>query len=311
MTMIARLPLVAALLAALALGACSSEPDPAQSPSDDAVEAATNPDTNNPPSPAPEPALDPVAHIETALANPARSPESRARDAHRHPRETLLFFGLRPEHTVIEITPGTGWYTEILAPYLRAQGRYIAATVAPVSAPMGNMRQPLQQQRKEFGAKLAADPMAYDRAMTVDFDRGAPVLGPPESADLVLTFRNVHNWRTPPMSPQAMFTAFHAVLKPGGILGVVEHRADTDVPEGDQSGYLGENQVIAWATAAGFLLEDKSEVNANPKDTKDHPNGVWTLPPTLRVPAGEDVKKYEAIGESDRMTLRFVKPAGP
>ncbi len=106
-----------------------------------------------------------------------------------------------------------------------------------------------------------------------------------------------------------MFNGFFAVLKPGGILGVVEHRADADVAEGDKSGYLSENQVIALATAAGFLLEEKSEINANPKDTKDHPNGVWTLPPTLKVPAGEDVQKYKDIGESDRMTLRFVKPA--
>ena len=123
----------------------------------------------------------------------------------------------------------------------------------------------------------------------------------------MLTFRNVHNW-IGNGSVDAMFKGFHAALKPGGILGVVEHRANADVPAGDRSGYLSEAQVIAYATAAGFELQDRSEVNANPKDTKDHPNGVWTLPPTLRVPAGEDGKKYQDIGESDRMTLKFVKP---
>lgn len=304
-----RLPLTVMLAAALALSACSSEPEPSTpaAATDSSADGAAI--DSAPAEPAPAPVPDPAELLETMLKNPARSPENVARDAYRHPRETLSFFGLHPTQTVIEITPGAGWYTEILAPYLRSHGHYIAATIAPGSAPMGNVRAPLEQANKTFHAKLMGDPSAYDQAAVVKFDRAAPVFGPPESADLVLTFRNVHNWRTQPMSPQGMFSAFHAVLKPGGILGVVEHRADADVAEGDKSGYLSENQVIALATAAGFLLEEKSEINANPKDTKDHPRGVWTLPPTLNVPAGEDVQKYKDIGESDRMTLRFVKPA--
>jgi predicted methyltransferase len=242
------------------------------------------------------------------MNTPMLRPLVVARDVWRHPRETLGFFGITPTQTVIEITPGGGWYTEILAPYLRDGGRYVGAIVNPATASNDNAKAYYTKGNEELRAKLAANPSAYDRATLVEFDPAAPVFAEPGSADLVLTFRNVHNW-IGNKSAQAMFNGFFAALKPGGVLGVVEHRADADVPEGDRSGYLSEAQVIAFATAAGFELAEKSEINANPNDTKDHPNGVWTLPPSLRVPEGTDPQKYKDIGESDRMTLKFVKPA--
>jgi predicted methyltransferase len=208
--------------------------------------------------------------------------------------------------TVIEITPGGGWYTEILAPWLRDGGRYIGAIVDPAKASSENARDYYTKANQGLRDKLAAAPEQYAKAALVEFDLGAPMLGPSGSADAVLTFRNVHNWVNNGAAP-LMFQAFHDVLKPGGVLGVVEHRANADVPAGDRSGYMSEAQVIALATNAGFVLEEKSEINANPKDTKDHPNGVWTLPPGNRHDAA-DAEKYQAIGESDRMTLRFRKP---
>jgi predicted methyltransferase len=244
--------------------------------------------------------------IDSVLAGSWRDPKNTARDAYRNPKETLSFLGVAPEKTVIEITPGGGWYAEILAPYLSGQGQYVAAVVDPASAEEGRAREYQQRSRTGLEEKFAAAPAQYGKARVVGFDPKAPMFGPASSADVVLTFRNVHNWR---MSGQAegMFAGFYKVLKPGGVLGVVEHRAAGDVPVDDKSGYVGEAQVIAMAEAAGFRLDAKSEVNANPKDTKDHPNGVWTLPPVGRHDAA-DAEKYKAIGESDRMTLRFVKP---
>jgi predicted methyltransferase len=295
-------PLVLALAACFALGACS-EPaaPPVATPAPAPVEPATPPPAATPPST--------DAALDAALQGAARSPENVARDIWRHPRETLGFFGLAPTQTVIEITPGGGWYTEILAPYLRDGGRYIGAIIDPAKVASDSAKAYYTKSNDELRAKLAANAAAYDRGVLVEFDPAAPVFAEPGSADLVLTFRNVHNW-IGNGSAQAMFNGFFAALKPGGVLGVVEHRADADVPEGDRSGYLSENQVIAFATAAGFELADKSEINANPKDTKNHPNGVWTLPPALRVPEGTDPQPFKDIGESDRMTLKFVKPVG-
>jgi len=248
-----------------------------------------------------------VARLDAALAGDWRSAENRARDIHRHPRETLSFFGVRPEHTVIEITPGSGaWYAEILAPYLRDTGRYIAAVVDPAAVPAGRGRDYQAGQRSGLQARFDAAPAQFDRARIVAYDPAAPRLGPANSADVVLTFRNVHNWRGSGQA-EGMFKAFYDVLRPGGVLGVVEHRAKADVPADDRSGYVGTAQVIALAQAAGFRVDGSSEVNANPKDTRDHPNGVWMLPPSNRH-APQDAAKYAAIGESDRMTLRFVKP---
>lgn len=245
--------------------------------------------------------------LAAAVADARRDPANVARDAYRHPAETLEFFGVVPHHTVIEITPGGGWYTEILAPMLAGHGRYIAALVDPQALPEG--RRDYQQRALDgFKARLAADADRFGQVALVNFDPAAPVLGPAASADVVLTFRNVHNWRGAGQAA-GYFKAFFDVLKPGGVLGVVEHRARADVADDDQSGYVGQDQVVAMAKAAGFELAGSSEVNANPADTRDHPNGVWTLPPVGRhEPA--DAEKYRAIGESDRMTLKFVKPAG-
>jgi predicted methyltransferase len=245
--------------------------------------------------------------LDAVLTGSWRDPANVARDGYRHPKETLSFFGLSPTQTVIEITPGGGWYSEILAPYLRDAGQYVAAVVDPASVAEGKGRDYQQKNKTALETKFGAAAAQYGKAKIVGYDPKAPVFGPADSADLVLTFRNVHNWRGAGQA-EGMFKGFFAVLKPGGVLGVVEHRAKADVPASDKSGYVGEAQTIAMAEAAGFKLQEKSEVNANPRDTKDHPNGVWTLPPVNDHEAADDAK-YKAIGESDRMTLRFVKPA--
>ena len=246
--------------------------------------------------------------LSAAVAGSWRSPENVARDRYRHPRETLAFFGVAPGQTVVEITPGGGgWYAEILAPLLRGNGAYIAAVVDPAALPAGGGRDYQAKTRSTLEAKFAAGPAQYDAARVVAYDPARPMFGAPASADTVLTFRNVHNWRSTGQA-EGMFRGFFNVLKPGGTLGVVEHRAARDVPADDKSGYIGQAQVIAMAQAAGFVLASQSEINANPLDTKDHPKGVWTLLPVSRhEPA--DKAKYQAIGESDRMTLRFKKPS--
>ena len=286
---------IAALAASLALVACAQTAETA-GPEPAAAAASV-------------PAADSARQSDPLLAVVAgswRDPANVARDAYRHPRETLQFFGVEPDHTVVEITPGGGWYAEILAPYLRDAGSYVAAVVDPMAVAEGEDRDYQTRGKTRLEAKFAAASAQFDKAQVVAYDPKAPVFGAPDSADRVLTFRNVHNWRMDGAA-EAMFGGFFQVLKPGGVLGVVEHRAAADVPADDKSGYVGEAQVIALAQAAGFQLEEKSEINANPRDTKDHPNGVWTLPPSNRHDA-EDDPKYKAIGESDRMTLRFVKP---
>lgn len=251
-------------------------------------------------------AADAAASLDIAIKGDWRTPANVARDGYRHPAETLSFFGLKPDQTVVEITPGGGWYSEILAPLLRDRGHYVAAIVDPAAVAQGGGRDYQQRSKDGLEKKLAASPALYDKTAVVAYSPAAPVFGEAGSADLVLTFRNVHNWRSAGQA-EGMFKGFFNVLKPGGVLGVVEHRAKRDVPADDNSGYVGEAQVIALAEAAGFRLDGKSEVNANPRDTKDHPNGVWTLPPSNNHDP-KDADKYKAIGESDRMTLRFVKP---
>ncbi len=276
--------LLAALLPAL-LGACAT---------DAAAETSA------------APATAPDMHLAAILDGDWREPANVARDEYRHPAATLAFFGLQPGLSVVEIVPGGGWYAEILAPYLREDGQYVGAVVDPSALPAGGGRDYQQRTRDRIEAKFAADPAQYDRTELVAYDPAAPVFGPAGSADLVMTFRNVHNWRKSGQA-QGMFDGFFAVLKPGGTLGVVEHRAAADVATDDASGYVGQAQVIALAEAAGFVLDGKSEINANPRDTKDHPNGVWTLPPGNNH-EDADAARYQAIGESDRMTLRFRKP---
>jgi len=242
--------------------------------------------------------------LRAAIAGPQRSEANRARDGARHPYETLRFFGLQPQHNVIEASPGGGWYTEILAPYLREQGHLYVAGEA-LDDPDDYRR----RSRRSLDEKLAKNPEIYDRVIVGTLPRGPRFsdIAPAGGADLVLTFRNVHNW-IEGGHLDATLHAFAAVLKPGGVLGVEEHRA----PAGSslewikKNGYVTEDLLIDRARAVGLELAARSEVNANPRDMHDHPNGVWSLPPTLR--GGEvDRAKYLAIGESDRYTHRYVK----
>jgi predicted methyltransferase len=246
-----------------------------------------------------------LATLDKVLAGDHRSDENRARDRYRHPKETLQFFGFRQDMAVMEVSPGGGgWYTEVLAPTLREKGEYIAAAWDPNST-----SEYAKKNSKKYADKLASRPELYDRAKVTALQAPNALKPVPDgSVDMVLTFRNIHGWMGDDAA-DAMFKAMYAALKPGGILGVVEHRAMADKPQDPkaESGYVREDYAIAMIEKAGFKLIGKSEVNANPKDTADHPKGVWTLPPTLQ---GGDVDrdKYLAIGESDRFTLRFRKP---
>jgi len=278
------------------------------------AQAATTPPALPPVLPPPEmnaPALPDATEsesspIDRALAGDWRSMKNRARDPYRHPKETLAFFGVDPaKQTVLEIWPGGGWYAEVLAPALEfGGGQYVAI----VSKPAGDSAERTAANNDKLRAMFAARPDLYTRAQVRESLDAAPDLGPENSADVVLTFRNVHNW-VMAGNEQAMFRAFFKVLKPGGTLGVVDHRAAADQPPAEMktSGYLPQDYVIALAQAAGFELVATSEINANPKDTKDYKEGVWTLPPTLTL-GEQDKAKYLAIGESDRMTLKFRKP---
>ena len=241
----------------------------------------------------------PKNSLAAAIASPLRTPANVARDPYRHPAQTLSFFKIKPSHTVVEIWPGGGWYTEILAPYLaQGGGAYIAA--APVNRLSGMTK------------LIDADAARYGKIRTANFpilnSGGTPVAS--GSADIVLTFRNVHNWMMgdKPYEGEA-FKEMYAMLKTGGTLGVVEHRLPESADNARQlkSGYVKTSTVRRLAEAAGFKLVASSEINANPKDKKDYPEGVWTLPPTYTL-KDKDRAKYAAIGESDRMTLRFVKP---
>ena len=238
------------------------------------------------------------------IAGDHRSDANKARDRYRHPAETLTFFGLRPDMKVVEVTPGAGWYTEILGPYLHKSGKYYAAGWDPDAR-----AEFIQQGVKAFADKLAARPDLYSgTVVTVLSPPDKTAIAPPGTADMVLTFRNIHNWMGSG-NADIVFAAMYKALKPGGVLGVVEHRAKTDVPQDPKakSGYVREDYAIALAEKAGFVLEDRSEINANPKDTKDYEKGVWTLPPTY-AEGEKDKARYTAIGESERFTLRFRKP---
>ena len=243
------------------------------------------------------------AAITAAMAGKHRAPASAERDAQRHPLETLEFFGLKPGQAVLEYGPGEGWYTELLAPALASKGKLSVTTTDPNGSK--TERSTLYGERtKLFIERL---PEAYGKVERVLIDPKAPKLGADASHDLVLLIRGAHGMHNSKLLA-SWLSEFHRVLKPNGLLGVEQHRAapDKNPDETSKQGYLPEKWLIAQIEAAGFKLQAKSELNANPKDTKDHPEGVWTLPPTLRL--GEvDKAKYMAIGESDRMTLRFVK----
>jgi predicted methyltransferase len=247
------------------------------------------------------------ALLDQAIAGEHRSRANKARDIYRHPRETLLFFGLKPEMTVVEIWPAAGWYSEILAPVLRDKGKLYLAHVAIENPKLQDWQ---RESRAKLEAMVAKNPERFGKPLFTSL--GPPdyvAIAPPASADLVLTFRNVHNWSLA-KTDEVVFKAFYDALKPGGILGVVEHRAQagTALEQQVKSGYMTEAYVIELAQKAGFRLLEKSEINANPKDTRDHPHGVWTLPPMNRGVL-LDRDKYRAIGESDRMTLKFEKPS--
>ncbi len=245
----------------------------------------------------------PSPAIQAAVANPARLEAERPRDAYRHPAETLAFFGVAPGQTLVEYSPGGGWYTRILVPLLNGNGTYIATVGKSARS-------------QEAAIKMLATIPGGANAKVTSFDPATATIAPAGTVDRVLTFRNVHNLLMPEDSgvtddsvAKAFFAAAFKALKPGGILGIEDHRLpETASAESEKtSGYVKTSTVVKLATDAGFKLAGKSEINANPKDTHDWPKGVWTLPPTLQL-GDQDRAKYLAIGESDRMTLRFVKP---
>jgi predicted methyltransferase len=242
--------------------------------------------------------------LDNILADPHRPEADRARDRYRHPKDTLLFFGIRPEMTVLEVWPEPGWYTDIIAPLVRDRGKYFAAVMEPDPA-----SQFVTARLADFRSKLAANPTLYGNTAVVTFPSHGGDVVPPGSIDLVVTFRNIHNWMAEGTASDAFATIFRA-LKPGGVLGVVEHRGNPALPQDPKakSGYVAEDYAIKLIQAQGFRLLGTSEINANPKDTKDYEQGVWTLPPTYRL-GDKDRDKYTEIGESDRFTLKFEKPA--
>ena len=244
-----------------------------------------------------------------AISGAQRTDKERARDIYRHPRETLEFFNVKPTDRVIEIEPGGGWYLAILAPYLMQNGTYIAAPYVTGSA---KARAEEEQDRSLLQKRLQGNTAVFGQASVATLTDGHVVgAGAAGSADVVVTFRNLHNWVEDGHLDDNLH-AFFEILKPGGVLGVEDHRARPDTPLDAmiRTGYVTEDFVIEHAKAAGFVLEASSPVNNNPKDTKDYTDGVWALPPTLRG-GNTDREHYLAIGESDRMTLRFRKPLNP
>ena len=242
------------------------------------------------------------AGLAEQIASAHRSPGNRARDVWRHPLEVLTFFGVEPHHTVIEILPGSGAYwLEFLAPWLHDRGLYVAATHDESAGPV------YVEDNKRLLAKLASDPARYDKVLVTPFQADLHAIAPPISADHILTFRNLHNW-IDRNEIEGSLRAFHKALKPGGMLGVGDHRGRTDMSQEAQmrTGYVRQDFAIDLIEKGGFKLAGTSEAKANPKDTKDHENGVWSLPPTYRG-GDKDREKYAAIGESDRFLLKFVK----
>jgi predicted methyltransferase len=288
------------LLAVLvAMSACSKQEPAAQAPA--AHTAAT--------------AQDAQAALTTSINSATRSTEDKARDRYRHPQEALAFWGLQPGMTILEVQPGGGWWTEILAPYAHATGGKYYATAADLDNP--EISEGARKSRADFEARFAAKPEVYGQVQLVNFGaRSRPL--PENTFDFALSARSVHGWMGAGIT-EKVFKDLYGALKPGGILAIEQHRANPGEQDPKaESGYVTEAFVIEQAQKAGFELVDRSEINANPADTKDHPFGVWTLPPTKRTrpysegPDANDPKfdrtKYDAIGESDRMTLKFRKP---
>jgi predicted methyltransferase len=256
------------------------------------------------------------AVLQTVLAGQWRTADAKSRDAWRHPAESLAFWGLRPGMSILEIQPGSGWWTDILAPYARMTGGHFAVTAADLGNP--DLSDTSRKGREELAAKFAASPEIYGKVELVNWGRVSAPLAP-NQYDFILTARSVHGWMDPDGGVVGrVFADFQRALKPGGILALEQHRADPGPQDpGADNGYVTEAFVIEQAERAGLKLVERSEINANPRDSKDHPFGVWTLPPTrTSVPYGRglapdpkfDHSKYDAIGESDRMTLKFKKP---
>jgi predicted methyltransferase len=280
------------MLAALLAG-CAGAPPPAHAPVAAPTVPARGPFERDPAA---------AAAIEAVLAGQHRADANRARDAFRHPLDTLLFFGLKPGMTVLEAWPDSGgWYTEVLAPLL-AGGKLYAALMAPDP---GNPY--VTALREAYAAKLAARPDLYGNVTMTSLGPQSVELAPPASCDVAVTFRGLHNWMSLGFEKQA-FAAIHRALKPGGVLGVVDHRGSGGKPQDPRAtnGYVDEEYAIALIEAAGFELVGRAEINANPNDTRDYEQGVWTLPPDYRQ-GNRDREKYQAIGESDRFTLKFRK----
>jgi predicted methyltransferase len=311
-----RLPLtVLATALTLALAGCSEQqpttPTAAPAVTDAAPAAAESPTSGL--------AATPTAAIEAAVNGAWRSADDRVRDASRHPVAALEFWGLSPGMVILEVQPGSGWWTEILAPFAKTNGGSFTATAADLANP--DLPEAARKAREAFAARFAAKPEVYGTVNLVDFGaKSAPL--PAANYDFILTARSVHGWVNNNVADK-MFGDFYQALKPGGILALEQHRASegtdpADPIKGTSSGYVMQSAVVALAEKAGFTLEASSEINANPADTKDHPFGVWTLPPTSRTrPNSEgpdandpnfDRSKFDAIGESDRMTLKFRKP---
>jgi predicted methyltransferase len=241
--------------------------------------------------------------LDNVLAGSQRSTENRDRDRYRHPKDTLLFFGITSETRVLEVWPEPGWYTEVIAPLVAERGKYYAAVIAP--NPSSTY---ISERLAQYQQKLAARSDLYGHVEVVTFPPDGGDVVPPGSIDMAVTFRNIHNWMASDSAAQSFATLYKA-LKPGGVLGVVEHRGNPTVPQDPKakSGYVNEDYAIKLIESQGFKLVGESQVNANPKDTKDYEQGVWTLPPTYRL-GEKDRQKYADIGESDRFTLKFIKP---
>jgi len=241
--------------------------------------------------------------LAAVIAGEHRSAANKARDPYRHPAETLTFFGITPQSTVVELWPFGGWYTEILAPYLRDQGVYYAAAMDPASTNAQDLRY-----NEGLNKVLAARPDLYGKVRLSVLAPGKMEIAPAGTADLVVSFRNIHNWVWAGIEKD-VFAAAYRALKPGGVLGIVEHRnRDPNYePRTPGQAYVGEEYAVKLIESVGFRLAGRSGINNNPKDTKDYPRGVWTLPPNYAL-GDQDRAKYAAIGESDRFTLKFVKP---
>jgi predicted methyltransferase len=241
--------------------------------------------------------------LDKAVADPQRSAEFRSRDTYRHPAAELEFFGIKPGDTVVEIWPSSGYWTEILAPYLHDTGKLYEAGL-----PSGTGKEGMDKARASFQKKLDADPARYGKVTVTEFGKDHFDIAPTASADLVVTFRNLHNWMPGGYADAAM-AGFFKALKPGGILGIEDHRASDAKPQdpGAETGYVRQDYAIELAKKAGFEYVGASEIDANPKDTKDWPKGVWTLPPTFAL-GDQDHDKYAAIGEADNFVLKFRKP---